>query len=405
MKKFLPLLLCLLYTAQTFAQQDTTVVNSNQPDSSVNTIHSDTTVTNTVVTGLTTSTLNTQLTATSLSVSDELQLIDTPNDFTGNVTIQGNLGIGVTTALEKLHVNGAIRGNIDCGKLRIKTDYGTLDIGAGNSSFTHIYTDRPEFAFNTNVVLLNGKLASYSGIDLNFYTSRTSPRMTILNSNGYVGVATTSPTSTLDVNGTMNVGTTTKIKFSNWSGGKGAWIDIPVASGVASGIGSGGIGANAWIGYAGVNNQWFTGSLVGDICYRNSNGKLLFGNTSTAPTMTISSNKIGIGTLSPDALLTVNGTIHAKEIQIDLKGSLADYVFSADYNLMSLTDIENYVKDNHHLPDMPSAKDVENNGLNVGEMQNKLLQKIEELTLHMIEQQKIINEQSSKIKELEKKIK
>jgi len=131
--------------------------------------------------------------------------------------------------------------------------------------------------------------------------------------------------------------------------------------------------------------------------------------------LTISSQgKVGIGLTKPDEfmattpvdeLLTVNGTIHAKEVKIDLSTNLADYVFHPTYNLMSLPEVEQYVKTNSHLPEIPSAAEVSKNGMSIGEMQNKLLQKVEELTLYVIELQKTNNQQSAKIEELEKKIK
>jgi hypothetical protein len=71
---------------------------------------------------------------------------------------------------------------------------------------------------------------------------------------------------------------------------------------------------------------------------------------------------------------------------------------------MPLNDVEEYVKINSHLPEIPSAEEITKNGFKMGEMQNKLLQKVEELTLYMIEQQKTINQQSAKIEELEKKL-
>jgi hypothetical protein len=103
--------------------------------------------------------------------------------------------------------------------------------------------------------------------------------------------------------------------------------------------------------------------------------------------------KVGIGTssITTDALLTVNGTIHAKEVNITLN-NLADYVFSPEYLLMPLHKVEAFVKTNKHLPEIPSAAEVKEKGLSIGEMQNKLLQKIEELTLYVIEQQKRIEQ-------------
>lgn len=123
---------------------------------------------------------------------------------------------------------------------------------------------------------------------------------------------------------------------------------------------------------------------------------------------------VSIGTTLPDptnARLTVNGTIHAKEVDVDVNIP-ADFVFKSGYKLMPLKDVEKYVKINSHLPEIPSAEEITKNGFKIGEMQNKLLQKVEELTLYMIEQQKTINQQSAqinqqsaKIEELEKKLK
>ncbi len=106
----------------------------------------------------------------------------------------------------------------------------------------------------------------------------------------------------------------------------------------------------------------------------------------TNPAISITTDmNVGIGTATPDAKLTVNGTIHAKEVLIDLNGPLADYVFEPGYALPALSDVKQYIQENKHLPDIPSATQVEQEGMSVGEMQNLLLQKIEELTLYTIE--------------------
>jgi len=108
--------------------------------------------------------------------------------------------------------------------------------------------------------------------------------------------------------------------------------------------------------------------------------------------MRISSNgNVGIGTTAPDAKLTVKGNIHAQGVDIDMSGATGpDYVFEKDYDLLSLSEIETYIKQNKHLPEVPSAKEMEANGLNLKEMNLILLKKVEELTLHLIEQEKKI---------------
>ncbi|MCV9387482.1 hypothetical protein [Reichenbachiella ulvae] len=89
----------------------------------------------------------------------------------------------------------------------------------------------------------------------------------------------------------------------------------------------------------------------------------------------------------------------------------SDFVFFDNYNLRSLDETEQFIQENQHLPDIPSEAEVTANGINLGEMDAKLLQKIEELTLHMIEmnkqnieQQKLIESQAINIKQLEEKI-
>jgi hypothetical protein len=112
--------------------------------------------------------------------------------------------------------------------------------------------------------------------------------------------------------------------------------------------------------------------------------------------MTLSSGNLGIGTKNPDKTLTVNGTIHAKEVQVDVNIPVPDYVFEKSYKLPELKIIEAYVNQNKHLPEIPSAKEMEENGLNLKEMNLLLLKKIEELTLYVIDQQKQIDQLKAK---------
>jgi hypothetical protein len=95
------------------------------------------------------------------------------------------------------------------------------------------------------------------------------------------------------------------------------------------------------------------------------------------------SGNVGIGTTTPQHLLGVAGTIGAYEVVVASSG--ADYVFDPAYRLQPLSEVAEYVKENHHLPEIPSAAEVKENGVSLGEMQSKLLAKVEELTLHMIQ--------------------
>ncbi|MCC9073590.1 tail fiber protein [Flavobacterium sp. F-65] len=119
--------------------------------------------------------------------------------------------------------------------------------------------------------------------------------------------------------------------------------------------------------------------------------------------MRIDSNgNVGIGTTNPDEKLTVNGKIHAQEVRIDLQSPMTvpDYVFANDYKLKSLQEVEEFIKENSHLPEIPSAKEIEKNGFMLAEMNMSLLKKIEELTLYSIEQSKkilIIEKQNERL--------
>lgn len=136
-------------------------------------------------------------------------------------------------------------------------------------------------------------------------------------------------------------------------------------------------------------------------------GLLIFSISATAQrnsfkNITEKDGKIGIGTDTPDELLTVKGTIHTQEVKVDLDGAVApDYVFEKYYNgfsetlpeykLISLEELEAFLKKNHHLPQVPSAAQMEEDGISLKEMNLLLLQKIEELTLYTLQQQKEID--------------
>ncbi|MCV9928169.1 hypothetical protein OIU83_10920 [Flavobacterium sp. LS1R49] len=100
---------------------------------------------------------------------------------------------------------------------------------------------------------------------------------------------------------------------------------------------------------------------------------------------------VGIGTTKPNNKLDVNGTIHSKEVKVDLEGwSWPDFVFKKEYNLPTLEEVERHINEKGHLENIPSEDEVLKNGINLGEMNAKLLQKIEELTLYSIQQSKEI---------------
>jgi plastocyanin len=115
------------------------------------------------------------------------------------------------------------------------------------------------------------------------------------------------------------------------------------------------------------------------------------------------SGNVGIGTANPTQPLTVRGKILATEVEV-VSSIAADYVFEPEYQLMPLTDLELYLRQNKHLPNIPSAADFAKQGQNLGKMDDLLLRKIEELTLYMIKQDKVVSEQRKAIEELRREI-
>ena len=112
--------------------------------------------------------------------------------------------------------------------------------------------------------------------------------------------------------------------------------------------------------------------------------------------------KIGIGELNPFHKLSVNGAIKAKEVIVETTG-WSDYVLADEYALAPLAEVEAHIKEHKHLPGIPSAAQIADQGVSIGEMQAKLLAKIEELTLHVIAQEKRLSDQENELRLLKTK--
>jgi hypothetical protein len=124
--------------------------------------------------------------------------------------------------------------------------------------------------------------------------------------------------------------------------------------------------------------------------------------TDNSHRMTISRNgNVGIGIVNPVEKLDVAAKIRACEVILE-QNNWCDYVFDANYNLKSLDEVEQFIKQNKHLPNIPPAGEIAQNGIAISDMTQRIMEKIEELTLYVIQQQKEIEQLKQKIKAEEK---
>ena len=114
------------------------------------------------------------------------------------------------------------------------------------------------------------------------------------------------------------------------------------------------------------------------------------------------SGNVGIGITTPDSKLVVDGKIKCEEIKVEIiAGTGPDYVFEPEYKLRTLQETKEYIAQHKHLPEIPSAREMEVAGVDLGEMNMKLLKKVEELTLYQIELLERLEKAEKKIQQLE----
>jgi hypothetical protein len=349
------------------------------------------------------------------------------------------IGIGVTTPLKTLHVKGEAQFDLS---------------SSGNGG--RIVLNRPDatsyeslISFNTN-----GNYKWLLGMDndntehLRIFGS--SGQILVLGTNGNLGIGftgTVAPGNRLHVNGNamfannnvlsansspMIIGTNewsseTAPDFT-WAGDQSSGIFHPESKNIALstngheviritedwkvGIGTSNpcvslqLSGDMALGSTVTGERWFfhtrdwANGDVFHLAHDDDNGNWIYDLS-----VQRSTGNIGIGANTNDPgfanyRLSVNGKIRAKEIKVETGWS--DYVFLKDYDLKTLNEVEKFISENGHLPGIPSAAEVEKNGIELGQMESKLLEKIEELTLYIIEQEKRMEQLSAEIKKLKK---
>lgn len=116
--------------------------------------------------------------------------------------------------------------------------------------------------------------------------------------------------------------------------------------------------------------------------------------------------KVGIATttIPSDYKLAIGGNVIAEKVVVKLKTDWPDFVFKKTYGLRPLDQLEQYINQNNHLPEVPSAEEISKTGIDLGQMNAKLLQKVEELTLYLIEQKKVNDSQNMLIQAMQTKL-
>jgi len=143
-------------------------------------------------------------------------------------------------------------------------------------------------------------------------------------------------------------------------------------------------------------NFYKTGSATNDLSFHNGTSDVLYLQRSTG--------NVGIGTTAPSYKLAVKGTVGAQEVLVTSTSGWSDYVFAKGYRNAPLTEVMEYIEENHHLPGIPSSTEVAEKGVSLGDMEAKLLAKIEELTLHQIQAERRISELEKGNRELRRRL-
>ena len=345
---------------------------------------------------------------TVLASSAAAQTLYAPGGTVGTSS-NGNVGVGTSSPGLTLDVNGPVRsisGSIDV----------RLQAGAAGAAGVGTFSNDP----------------------LLLITAGTEKAR--ITTSGNVGIGTSSPSRPLEISGATSIyskitstnsydaaiqfsaaGTDAYIGRMPTSGGGSGTLDfyngglrMVISSAGAVGIGTTNPGAklHTYIGSGDHFDRIETGtsSSVG-VEFKSAGGSsYIYQYTGTGDIrlhagavdrLVVQANgNVGIGTTIPGAYkLAVNGTIRAKEVIVDT--GWADYVFDDSYRLAPLSEVESHIKANKHLPGIPSAAEVAEHGVSMGDMQSKLLAKVEELTLHLIAQEKqLIAQQAAHEKEI-----
>lgn len=291
----------------------------------------------------------------------------------------GNVGVGTTAPQALLHVTNLFLAE----RTGAGTDFPNIRLVNNTSPSNISYEHRAELYLDNGTGSFSFR--NTTGKGYSFINSFASGSLLNILDNGNVGISNTTPAYKLDVAGiTRAASYFVDAGMSSYSG------DYQFRS------------ADAYRGRLIWYSSAYAGLPSNSITVENPTGVPIasfFENGNTA-----FGGNVAIGTTNDHGYkLAVNGNVLAQKMRITQTG-WPDYVFYPSYHLLSLTEVEAYIKVNKHLPGVSSAKQIEDNGLDVGENQAALLKKIEELTLYLIDINKRLEEQKALVEQQQKLI-
>ena len=325
----------------------------------------------------------------------------------------GSIGIGTTSPGATLQINVAAPGTaVTTPAFRILDADGTArtNIFAGGGQHWALNTGTAEAGslmvstpegFPGIMTFTSGganrfNIANRGAFFAMGYHDNNSTLFSIRN-NGRVGIGMTNPDGKLAVLENAN-STNPVLTVRNQNAGNVASTRIHLFNNTGATLDT--HGASIWLSSS-------THSAPNQFSFWNyENGPIKFGTNSIERVRIDANGNVGIGTtnISDNTYkLYVEGSIRTRKVRVD-QSTWADHVFHPSYQLPSLQEVEAYIKKHQHLPDVPSAVEVQNNGLDLGDNQAVLLQKIEELMLYTIEQNKVQEKQVQMIEKLNKKL-
>ena len=273
------------------------------------------------------------------------------------INTSGNVGIGTTAPTRNLHIRSAEPGirMESSGNIQIRA----WDIKRGVGQYADLYFIE---SFTGGIIVDPADIPD---------TCLTLTR------DRRVGIGTANPAEALDVNGRVKSGA---LSMGPWPANASNFVFW----------GTNALDQSSSENYALL--QGTTGSNLGRT-YLNSPLDIRFRIKNSDKMVLAANGNVGIGTVNPQSTLAVNGKITAKEVEVTLNGWVwPDFVFKPDYKLLPLSEVEKFIKEHRHLPGVPSETEILSKNQNLGEMNALLMQKIEELTLYVIELKKELGE-------------